>query len=201
MRSTPQYFNQNQKDAAIKLLLSCAKRSNFIFDLGANTGTITRQLLECGVPVFAYEPDPLAFETLKNIRADNLTVLQSAVWINDKKVTLFRHKDWANSHSHTSSSLISTKKNVDNRNSVEVSAIDITTQVLQLRGNGCMKMDVEGAEYKLLNYWSDNGLLKRFDSIFCEFHGRKIRWGRIQHFLLFFKLLIRGENKIVKEWF
>ena len=70
-----------------------------------------------------------------------------------------------------------------------------------LKGNGVMKMDVEGAEYDLLNYWSDNKVLSRFDVIYCEFHAKKISFGRIKHLLLYLKLVVRGQNKIVRDWY
>ena len=190
-----------EKIKAMKSLLTSSHNADFIFDIGANVGKITNQLISTGVNVYAFEPDPEAFKKLILIKASNLTSFNSAVWINQKKQILFRHKDWERSHSHTSSSLISSKINVDSRNTVKVDATDITNMVSSLKGNGVMKMDVEGAEYDLLNYWSDNKVLSRFDVIYCEFHAKKISFGRIKHLLLYLKLVVRGQNKIVRDWY
>jgi len=194
-------FSEAEKAEALKSLLSVAVKADFIFDLGANVGKITKDLVGTGKVVFAFEPDPLAFAQLQLIVAPNLKAFNTAVWVSGESKTLFRHKDWEKSHSHTSSSLISSKSNVDSRNTIEVNSTDISGIVSNLRGFGLMKMDVEGAEYKLLNYWSDNKILNRFESIFCEFHAKKIRFGRIKHMLLYLKLVVRGQNKIVRDWY
>lgn len=201
MRPSVRKFSEIEKEESLKSLISAAINSDFVFDLGANIGKITKHLIGTGKDVFAFEPDPAAFPHLQKLTAPNLKIFHSAVWVNEKKQTLFRHKDWEKSHSHTSSSLISSKVNVDSRNAVEVNSIDISGIVSNLRGIGVMKMDVEGAEYALLNYWSDSKVLNRFESIFCEFHAKKIRFGRVKHLLLYLKLVVRGQNKIVRDWY
>ncbi len=201
MRPSVRKFSDIDKEESLKSLISAAINSDFVFDLGANIGKITKHLIGTGKDVFAFEPDPEAFAQLRNITAPNLEIFHSAVWVNEKKQTLFRHKDWEKSHSHTSSSLISSKVNVDSRNTIEVNSTDISGLVSNLRGTGVMKMDVEGAEYALLNYWSDSKVLNRFEFIFCEFHAKKIRFGRVKHLLLYLKLVVRGQSKIVKDWY
>lgn len=175
-------FSEEEKSDLTQDLLAAARKSDFVFDLGANVGLITKKLLEAGCFVYAFEPDPEAFKELKKINVPNLSAQNVAVWTNKGKTKLYRHRDWTLSKSHTSSSLISDKSNVDDENSVIVNTIDISDLVNELKGTKLMKMDVEGAEYKILNYWSKNKLINQFSNIYCEFHGRKIKYGRIKHF-------------------
>lgn len=201
MKFYPQRFSKAEKLELTQELLSTARKSDFVFDLGANVGLITKKLLEAGCFVYAFEPDPEAFKELKKINAPNLSAQNVAVWTNKGKTKLYRHRDWTLSKSHTSSSLISDKKNVDDENSILVNTIDISDLVIDLQGTKLMKIDVEGAEYTILNYWSRNRLINQFSTIYCEFHGRKIKWGRIKHILLCIQLIVRGQNHIVKEWY
>ena len=194
-------FSKEEKSDMTQDLLTAARKANLTFDLGANVGLITKKLLEAGCFVYAFEPDPEAFRELKKINSAKLSVHNVAVWTNQGKTKLYRHKDWKLSKSHTSSSLISSKKNVDDANSIIVNTLDISDLVISLKGTKLMKMDVEGAEYKILNYWSKSRLIDEFSTIYCEFHGRKIRWGRVKHFFLFVRLIIRKQNHIVKAWY
>jgi len=193
-------FSKEEKSKLTQDLLAAARNSDFVFDLGANVGLVTKKLLEVGCFVYAFEPDPEAFKELEKIKSPRLSVRNVAVWTNEEKLILFRHRDWKLLKSHTSSSLISSKKNVNDENSVIVNAIDISDLVIGLEGTKLMKMDVEGAEYKILNYWLRNSLINQFSSIYCEFHGRKIKMGRVKHFFLFVRLMVRRQNHIVKEW-
>ena len=194
-------FSKDKKLDLTQSLLIAASKAEFIFDLGANVGLVTKKLLEGGNFVYAFEPDPEAFKELKKINSPRLSVRNVAVWTNEGKTKLYRHNDWKHSKSHTSSSLISDKKNVDDKNSIIVNTIDISDLVVGLEGTKIMKMDVEGAEYKILNYWSRNRLINQFSSIYCEFHGRKIKYGRVKHFFLFARLTVKKQNHIVKEWY
>ena len=201
MKCYPQRFSKAEKLELTQEILTAARKSDFVFDLGANVGLVTKKLLEVGSFVYAFEPDPEAFKELEKINSPRLSVQNVAVWTNKGKTKLYRHRDWKLSKSHTSSSLISDKKNVDDENSIIVNTIDISDLVLGLKGAKLMKMDVEGAEYTILNYWSRSRLINQFSTIYCEFHGRKIKWGQIKHFLLFVRLIVRGQNHIVKEWY
>ena len=194
-------FRKDEKSDLTQSLLIAASKAEFIFDLGANVGLVTKKLLEEGNFVYAFEPDPEAFKELEKVNSPRLLVRNVAVWTNEGKTKLYRHRDWKLSKSHTSSSLISDKSNVNDENSVIVNTIDISDLVIGLKGTKLMKMDVEGAEYEILNYWSRNRLINQFSTIYCEFHGRKIKYGRVKHFFLFVRLTVRKQNHIVKEWY
>jgi hypothetical protein len=76
---------------------------------------MSREIIKTGKPVYAFEPDSVAFAELCKIKNPNFNGKQEAAWISDGEMELFRHKDWENTKSHTSSSLNASKKNVDSR--------------------------------------------------------------------------------------
>lgn len=45
--------------------MAAARNSDFVFDLGANVGLVTKKLLKIGCCVYAFEPDPEAFKELE----------------------------------------------------------------------------------------------------------------------------------------
>lgn len=201
MKILPKRYNKNEQLIVNKKFLESAKSADFIFDIGANVGTITKQLLKQNGFVYAFEPDPEAFQYLKQIKSSNLVIQNVAVWTSDGEATLYRHWDWKKSKSHTSSTLISSKRNVDDVNTTEVVTFDISGLVKSLNGDIIMKIDVEGAEYNLLKYWSNTKLINCFSKIYCEFHAKKIRWGLIKHINLYILLRLRSQAHLVCEWY
>ena len=166
MKFYPHSFRKEEKSDLTQDLLAAARKSNLVCDLGANVGLVTKKLIEAGSFVYAFEPDPEAFKELEKINSPRLLVRNVAVWTNEGKTKLYRHRNWKLSKSHTSSSLLSDKSNVDDENSVIVDTIDISDLVIGLKGTKLMKMDVEGAEYEILNYWSRNRLINQFHQDF-----------------------------------
>ena len=85
---------------------------------------------------------------------------------------------------------------MDRRNTEVAKRIDAAKFFLKLNGRLVMKMDVEGSKYELLKHLARTNALKRFDSIFCEFHARKINWGHFKHTMVFTELYLRGSANI-----
>jgi FkbM family methyltransferase len=57
-----------------------ARKSDFVFDLGANVGLVTKKLLQAECFVYAFEPDPEAFKELEKINSPRLSARNVAVW-------------------------------------------------------------------------------------------------------------------------
>lgn len=172
-----------------------------IVELGANVGSITKQLINYKKPIYAFEPEPEAFKKLSLIKSKNLKIYNKAAWIENGESVLFRHNDWEKSKSHTSSTLNRTKSNVDSRNTILCETIDIADFIKSLNGNVLMKIDVEGSEYEIINHLLDKKVFKKINMIFCEFHPNKIKKGFFKHLILKFRLFISGKLFIVKNWF
>lgn len=148
-------------------------------DCGANVGVYTMMMARSGATVYAFEPNPTAFEALlKNSEGfPNVTAFQAAVTTVPGPVTLYLHK-WADDdplHWSTGSSLIAGKSNVrmDRQATVEGIALSSFISDLDCRIR-LLKMDIEGAEVGVLNRIIDEGLHERIDEAYVEVHDRKV---------------------------
>jgi FkbM family methyltransferase len=188
------------------LLLDDISQSDFFLDLGANVGNISSLVLnEVTVPtlrIIAFEPDPDALIHLNKLEDDRLSIIESAAWITDGEMTLFRHRKYNQNNSHTSSSLIPTKSNVSEEFSIVVNTVNFVRFLSkQDISNAVIKMDIEGAEYKILFSMLKMDSFTRVNRIYCEFHANSIRFGYCYHILLKVRLLMSGNSRLVRLWY
>ena len=176
-----------------------------MIDAGANVGLITRVLLTLKNPaitrLWSFEPDPEAFSKLCQIEDSRLSKFNEALWDSDGTSILFRHKLWLENHSHTSSSLLKSKSNVDQMNSVTVIKADVA-RVINESGYKAItfKMDIEGAEYRVISHLIRSGSMSKVHKIYCEFHPNSLRFGYTMHIILKVRLLLSGNFNKVKGW-
>ena len=148
-------------------------------DCGANLGVITQILAKGGAEVHAFEPNPDAFRVLtERTRAiPNVHRHQQAVLDHDDVMTLYLHVNYALNPERFSSrsSLIAEKRNVDESGGVQVAVIDLVAFIEKLgRPVKLLKVDIEGAEYALLNALIDRGVIDRIETVFVETHAHAI---------------------------
>ena len=198
-------LKRNPDDYLRRLSLS-ASESDLVIDAGANVGLVTKALLSQENPaikrLWSFEPDPEAFLQLYSINDSRVSKFNEALWDSDGASTLFRHKSWLENHSHTSSSLLKSKCNVDATNGVTVTKIDFA-RVLNENpfNNVTIKMDIEGAEYRVINHLIKSGSMKKINKIYCEFHPNSLRFGYTMHLLLWARLFLTRNSHKVKGWF
>ena len=190
-----------EKNRILQQFLNQIDDCDVIVELGANVGIITQQLLKYKKPIHAFEPEPEAFKRLSLIKSKYLNIYNKAAWLDNGKSTLFRHTDWKNSRSHTSSTLNITKSNVDSENTVSCETIDIANFIKSLNGKVLIKMDIEGSEYEIINHLLNNKVFKNINIIFCEFHPGKIKNGYIKHLILNIRLFCLGQSRKIINWF
>lgn len=148
-------------------------------DCGANVGEFTELLAQRGGEVYAFEPNPFAFEVLRK-RMEKFTHVhcyQAAVAAGAGRRKLYFHKNSALDEVHWSngSSLLDVKPNVDATKYVEVEAIDLADFVRSLgRSVKVLKMDIEGAEVEVLERLADTGAMDLIGCLFVETHENKI---------------------------
>lgn len=147
-------------------------------DLGANVGKITEKLAKRGAIVYAFEPDPSAYQALlKKVARYNHRVHCYNVAVSD-------HNGYARLYFHVNakenpekwsvaSSLVKEKGNVDQSHFVETELIDIGEFIQKLdKPIKLLKVDIEGAEIEVLNHLIDLGLHKKIHQIVVETHER-----------------------------
>lgn len=148
-------------------------------DCGANLGVITTILAANGAEVHAFEPNPDAFRVLSERTAHlpNVHRHPQAVLDRADEMTLYLHVNYGLNPERFSSrsSLIGDKRNVDDRKGVKVPVIDLPAFIEALgRPVKLLKIDVEGAEYDILNALIDRGLMDRIGAVFVETHAHSI---------------------------
>jgi FkbM family methyltransferase len=148
-------------------------------DCGANVGEYTEAMARTGATVHAFEPNPHAFAALERRVAGlpNVHLHRAAVDATAGTALLFQHVKAAEDPLYWSqgASLVSEKANVDARNALEVETVDLAAFVEALeRPPALVKIDIEGAEGRVLDRLVASGLMARLPAIFVETHERKI---------------------------
>lgn len=162
-----------------KLFAMHIPRGTIAIDCGANVGMITEYLGKSGATVYAFEPNPYAFEVLQKRFASrpNIHCIQKGVLDRNSTMKLYMH---ANSHEDPlywsmASSLLEFKQNVSKDDYQEVAVIDLSEFIESLNARvRVLKMDVEGVECAILRKLINTGTIDKVDYIFVETHDQRI---------------------------
>lgn len=147
-------------------------------DLGANVGDISRRLAATGADVISFEPDPAAYEKLQAAckTLPNVELVQKAAGVRAEQLSLHRSAKWSEndpSGRTTMSSIVRMDSEMSTDKSVMVEVVDLVAYLTALdRDVRVLKMDIEGAEWEVLDALLAAPVLKRIDCIFVETHER-----------------------------
>jgi len=160
-------------------ILRRLNKSSIVIDCGANIGDITKKFAQTGATVYAFEPDPLAFEYLKKRfqQVPNVTLYNQGVWDKKAEIMLYKHKDQDRQEmAYTvGSSIIDSKRNVDPNKYETISVIDLSDFIRKVNQKiDVIKLDVEGAEIAILHKILQDDSYRLFDRMYVETHETKI---------------------------
>jgi FkbM family methyltransferase len=158
----------------LPLYLRRIRPGDVVVDAGAHVGHFTRLFAARGARVYAFEPHPAAFAALalRTRELPNVTCINKAVWDAEGRVALYFHKSGSGLEWSESASLLAAKRNVDPASFVTVEAVRLADVVAELAPVRFLKMDIEGAEYRVLTDLIGRGLHRRIDRIAVETHER-----------------------------
>jgi FkbM family methyltransferase len=154
-------------------------KDSVVLDCGANVGDITKKFAATGAVVHAFEPDPIAFNILKNRfqNSSNVILHNLGVWDKEADISLFSHKDQeSRTAAYTvSSSIIDNKVNIDKEKSQLIHVIDLSDFIRKsVKRINVIKLDVEGAETAILKKILHDKTYLLFDQMYVETHETKI---------------------------
>jgi FkbM family methyltransferase len=147
-------------------------------DLGANYGLFTKIMAQSGATVHAFEPDPDTFTILEENCGSlpNVVLHQAGVSDEDGTFTLTRmlpRKGQGHSDYSQGSSITFDGKKMNFDDQVDVKIIDLLAFMENLpKRVKLVKMDIEGAEWKILDAVYQRNALGLFEYMFVETHER-----------------------------
>lgn len=154
-------------------------KNSVVIDCGANIGKISSYLSITGATIYAFEPDPIAFETLLNrcSKRKNISCINKGVWDKNASLRLFRLAEMKKSEQAftVGSSIVDSKKNISTESSVEIEVINLVEFIQYLnRKIDLIKIDVEGAETDILQSIIQQNAHTLFKTMYVETHETKI---------------------------
>ncbi len=176
-------FRNNNKKAVLSYrseeIFKKISVDDIAIDCGANIGNVTEKMAEKGATVYAFEPNPYAFNLLKEKFANhpNVHCYNQGVWDKEGEMPLYlhEHSDEDEIKWSTGSSLVSSKKNIRTDKFVLVKIIDIAQFIESLATPiKLLKLDVEGVEVEIINKLIDEKIYKKINHIVVETHENKM---------------------------
>lgn len=171
--------------------------STVVLDLGSNYGEVIRALSPTGCKIYSFEPHPVFYNMLTNDygNLENVILSDSAAWISKERRKFYfkRSPDALNG----GATLMSEKTNITNLDlCVDVQCFDVSEMIKSLGTVDILKIDVEGAEYEILDKIFTSGAYKNVKSIYFEDHIRKMPSPRFRELKM---KVIRDYNSVDKE--
>ena len=146
-------------------------------DCGANIGLVSYIFYTFGAKVYAFEPNPDAFDKLKNLSTSHLNIYpyKSAVGLNDGFSRLFLHNDSAEDKLKysTGSSMVKSKPNINDLNFIQIKTINLVKFINKFKNIDILKIDIEGFEVELIPFLVKSNILDKVKYIFVETHNDK----------------------------
>ncbi|XP_077985346.1 uncharacterized protein LOC144439991 [Glandiceps talaboti] len=139
--------------------------------------------------VFAFEADPIHTTELKALGKEhsNLKIYtETAAWINADGITIYPDRK-SDSKGFWGTSLSDTKKDVNKNEAIQVDSIDLSawlTEHVRPVDFLVMKMNIEGAEFEILDKLLDDNTFCLIDGLFIFYHA---------------KIAFQGKNKMANE--
>ena len=146
-------------------------------DIGANVGCYARTMAKFASHVWAFEPDPLAFDELTSSTKDlaNVTSINACVGVSTVKTRIYRSKAFSSDPiSQTQGSSMFLASHLDESEVIYSDQVSATQFIDELDSEiGVIKIDAEGAEVPILeSILERQDLLNRIRYVFVETHER-----------------------------
>lgn len=168
-------FNEFKTSSIVKSLNS----DSVCIDCGANVGLITEIFADKGASVYSFEPHKGCFEVLKKKFASNPKVHLYNKGVLDRntkmKLYKFEYHDYDELFFSQGASIYNSNLEVDSNTYDEIDVINLVDFIKELnKPIDILKMDIEGAEFAILELLIKEGLYKNIGHILVETHDEVI---------------------------
>jgi FkbM family methyltransferase len=143
--------------------------------------------------IYSFEPEPDFAKYFQNIPKH--TFINKAVWIEDGVIDYYRSREQL----RAGGTIFKQKKsgNLDKVNPIKIETIDFSKWILENLNKDdhiILKMDIEGAEYKVLPKMIEDGTINYINKLWIEWHWPKIKYPQEEHDKLIKKISIPTEK-------
>jgi FkbM family methyltransferase len=151
--------------------------NKYFIDCGAHCGeSILEAKKRFGMEtnVISFEPIPGLAKQLQEIHKNNPTVQiqNSAVWVNNDIKKIHLSEEYTDG-----SSLLNSLNNLKDDHYLETSCFDLSSWIAENFSKDdylILKLDIEGAEYEVLNKMIEDGTINLINEFWGEWHDMKI---------------------------
>ena len=171
-------------------------RRKFFIDGGSHDGCSVRQFIKDfkKYKIYSFEVNPKFFSYYNDLPTD---LVKKAIWTEDCMMNFSVQKSIV----AAGSSLVG-KSNMGSIKIIQVEAIDFSKWIkdkFTKEDYIILKLDIEGAEYDVLEKMFEDETIYYIDKLFIEWHNHKLRKpNEERHNKL--KERLEGTNIIMKEW-
>jgi FkbM family methyltransferase len=173
-------------------------------DCGGNNGCSVRMFRglydkEEEYEIYSFEPNPVFDAWYDDLNVD---LIKKAVWINDEELVFYQIEN-RQAGKESGASTLSKTKALNHKNVIvhelKVKGIDFSSWLFdnfKPEDEIILKMDIEGAEYEVLNRMCDDDTIKFINKLYVEFHWEKVGLKKEDHD----NLLERLGDLEIEEW-
>lgn len=151
-------------------------KDDIVIDLGAHIGNATIEFALRAKHVHAFEPNRENFRELatQTKAYPNVTVHEKAVSDQNGTIKLYYEKGSIGEY-FKGSTIVQGKPNIGYENAYDVEMVSIVDVVDDIgEPISLIKIDIEGAEYKVIKALITSGRIEKVDRIFAECHADRI---------------------------
>jgi len=162
--------------AAMRRMADTLTKDDVVLDLGGHVGSAAIEFSQRAAEVHSFEPNPVVFAELarQTARYPNIKIYNKAISDETGTAKLF-FEDARRGRYYDGATLVSGKSNVTYDHHTDVATISFGDLLDEIgRDVTVVKMDIEGAEYRVLDAMLASGRMDAIKKVYVECHVDRI---------------------------